>query len=199
MLPQQLLRPANASRDCRPDYQPSVRGSSSSADSGPPARSWGGFEIDDANYPFGPPMTLDEMIRIVQYENPAAGIRVTSRLRSVREQADLMAKRRERNRTEFLNMYHGTYITDFDQWVSDRPLSSHEQRVDELEKTLFRVLRNGGGRGLKHIWNLARDISIPLGGPKVQSAVKKRLRKLGALVLNESEASTGSHWHVYVR
>jgi len=142
------------------------------------------------------PLTVDEAIAIAQQEFPRAGIRITGRARTVRKQAELMADRRRKNRDQFIKTYlPARHITEMDHWVSANPHQTLAATVDAFER-IIATARIAGARVSNHLGDMARDISIPLGGSKVEQAVRKRLEDMGCHVIDEHDATGGPHWHV---
>jgi putative peptidoglycan binding protein len=126
-------------------------------------------------------------------EYPGANMRVTSQGRSVRRQAELMASRRMRSRSDFLGTYtNHYYINDMDEWVTNNPDASHSEVSDEFEDIIEEAL-DAGYKVSNHLEGHAIDVSIPR---KHQSEVKSYLEGEGIRVLDEGGAATGAHWHL---
>ncbi|WP_419799722.1 MAG: hypothetical protein ACNI26_15870 [Terasakiella sp.] len=120
-------------------------------------------------------------------------MRVTSRGRTVRRQAELMARRRMRDRNDFLSTYtNHYYINDMDEWVTNNPNASHSEVSDEFEDIIEGALE-AGYKVSNHLEGHAIDVSIP---NKHKSKVKSYLEGEGIRVLDEGGASTGAHWHL---
>lgn len=142
------------------------------------------------------PPNVEALIAQLQREFPNAHIRITGRGRTVRRQAELMADRRRANRQQFLDTYvPAPHITEMDRWVTAHPTASAAEAASAFEEIIERARRNGAVVS-NHLSDRARDISIPVGGPQVQNAVRQRLHELGAHVIDEHDAVGGPHWHV---
>jgi len=142
------------------------------------------------------PTNVEALILQIQREFPNAHIRITGRGRTVRRQAELMAQRRRANRKQFLETYHpAAHITEMDHWVAGHTNASEAETVSAFEGIIERA-RRGGAVVSNHLTDRARDISIPRGGEQAQTRVRRRLRQLGAHVIDEQEAVGGPHWHV---
>ena len=107
-----------------------------------------------------------------------------------------MADRRLANRAQFLKTYYpARHIKEMDDWCLTHPKATKPEAYDAFEK----IVRDALARGAKvsnHLSDMARDISIPAGGPSVEKQVRARLQHLGAHVLDEHDAVGGPHWHV---
>ena len=142
------------------------------------------------------PPNVEALILQIQREYPNAHIRITGRGRTIRRQAELMAQRRRANRKQFLETYHpAPHITEMDHWVTTHKAASEAETVSAFEVIIERA-RRAGAVVSNHLTDRARDISIPRGGEQVQNRVRRRLRQLGAHVIDEEEAVGGPHWHV---
>jgi len=142
------------------------------------------------------PANVEALVIAVQQQFPQAHIRITGRGRTVRRQAELMAQRRRANRAQFLNTYWpASHITEMDQWVTAHPRATEAETVDAFEEIIDRA-RQRGAIVSNHLSDRARDISIPMGGPDVQSQVRRYITSLGGHVIDERDATGGPHWHV---
>lgn len=142
------------------------------------------------------PLDVEALVAQIQVEFPDAHIRITGRGRTVRRQAELMADRRRENRDQFLQVYtQAAHITEMDTWVTQHPTASAAETTTAFEEIIQRALANGATVS-NHLSDRARDVSIPLGGTDVQDQIRRRMRELGAHVLDEQDAVGGPHWHV---
>jgi hypothetical protein len=142
------------------------------------------------------PADVEALVRTVQRQFPEAHIRITSRGRTVHKQAELMAQRRQENRTQFLQTYKmAPHITEMDKWVTAHPSATREEATTAFEEIINRALQRGAAVS-NHLSDRARDISIPSGGPNVQRQVRDFIKDLGGRVLDERDAVGGPHWHV---
>jgi hypothetical protein len=82
-----------------------------------------------------------------------------------------------------------------DQWVTAHPQATAEEIATAYVEIINRA-RQRGAVVSNHLSDRARDISIPAGGPHVQTQVRHRLRELGGHVIDERDAVGGPHWHV---
>lgn len=136
---------------------------------------------------------FDDIVDDANDEYPGAKMRVTSRGRSVRRQAQLMARRRMRSQDDFLHTYtNHDYILRMDQWVTDNPKATFEQVTNEFE-TIIEGALEAGYPVSKHLEGNAIDVSIP---KRHKSKVKSYLENSGLRVLDEGNAMTGPHWHL---
>ncbi|MFO0956013.1 MAG: hypothetical protein U0800_00955 [Isosphaeraceae bacterium] len=67
--------------------------------------------------------------------------------------------------------------------------------MDEFDRIIRRA-RQRGATVSNHLSDHARDISVPVGGHRVQGQVRARLQQLGGHVIDEHDAVGGAHWHV---
>jgi hypothetical protein len=142
------------------------------------------------------PADVEALVRMVQRQFPQAHIRITSRGRTVHEQARLMAERRRANRSQFLGVYKAAaHITEMDKWVTAHPNATKEETIAAFEDIINRALQKGAAVS-NHLSDRARDVSIPIGGPNVQRQVRDFIKDLGGRVLDEHDAVGGPHWHV---
>jgi hypothetical protein len=142
------------------------------------------------------PADVEALVRTVQRQFPEAHIRITGRGRNVHKQAELMAQRRQANRTQFLHTYKSAqHITEMDQWVTAHPNATTEEATTAFENIINRALQRGAAVS-NHLSDRARDVSIPSGGPNVQRQVRDFIKDLGGRVLDEHDAVGGPHWHV---
>lgn len=142
------------------------------------------------------PATLDALVAIIQREFPTAGIRITDRARTIRQQAERMVTAIRGNRTAFLGTYRAApHITEMTQWVDANPHATQAQTVDQFEGIINRA-RARGAVVSDHLSDTALDISIPIGSAEVQGQIEARITQLGARVLREPSAGGGPHWHL---
>ncbi len=136
---------------------------------------------------------LEDVVDDANDEYPGANMRITSRGRTVRRQAQLMARRRMRSRDDFLGTYtNHYYITDMDEWVTNHPDASFDEVTDEFEGIIEGAL-DAGYKVSNHLEGNAIDVSIP---KKHKSEVKSYMENSGVRVLDEGNAMTGPHWHL---
>ena len=142
------------------------------------------------------PSSIDTLIRTVQVEFPAAGIRTTGRARTLRRQAELMAERVRANRREFLGTYaRRPHIDEMVRWLDANPRATLPQTVDAFEGIIRRA-RATGATVSNHLSDSARDISWPIGTAATLDAIERRITELGARVIREPNAAGGRHWHI---
>ena len=142
------------------------------------------------------PANVDEVVRTIQREFPAAAVRITGRGRTLRRQAELMADRIRVNRQEFLGTYvRRPHIIEMDTWFAAHPQSTREEAVQAFER-IIRTAVAGGATVSNHLSDTARDISWPRGTPQDLDRIEQRFRALGASVIREPNAAGGRHWHV---
>ena len=142
------------------------------------------------------PADVEALVVQVQKQFPDARIRITSRGRTVHDQARLMAQRCRKNRDQFLHTYKSSrHITEMDDWVTANPHATEKAAIQAFEEIINRA-RQRGEAVSNHLSGRARDISIPIGGPNVQRQVRGFIEKLGGRVLDEHDAVGGPHWHV---
>jgi|GEM_PF-3399069 len=136
---------------------------------------------------------LDDIISTVQTENPDADIRVTSRGRSVEEQASLMATKSYAH--NWGDQVIRPFINEMDSWRDQHPNATHE----EATHAFVGIINNALAQGYvvsNHLGDNARDVSIPRGTQTQQNVIRARFTALGASVINEGSAATGPHWHL---
>jgi hypothetical protein len=139
---------------------------------------------------------IEQLILIVQYEFPNAGIRITGRARTIRRQAELMAQRIRANREDFLKTYRtAQHITEMIQWHLQNLTATEQATVDNFEQIILRAKERGAVVS-NHLSNTARDISWPIGTCYELDIIEARIKMLGASVIREPNAAGGRHWHV---
>ncbi len=136
---------------------------------------------------------IDSVIEEMSKQWPDAKIRITGKGRTVRRQAELMAKRRLRDRKDFMGTYtNRPHIREMDKWVGANPNATEKQAIRKFE-SIIRKAKSKGYQVSKHLSDDARDISIP---KKDRAAIRKYLENNGIRVLDEGSAATGRHWHL---
>ncbi|MDV7341519.1 hypothetical protein RYZ26_18075 [Terasakiella sp. A23] len=136
---------------------------------------------------------LEDVVDDANEEYPGANMRITSRGRTVRRQAQLMARRRMRSRDDFLSTYtNHYYIIEMDEWVTNNPDASFDEVTDEFEGIIEEAL-DAGYKVSNHLEGNVIDVSIP---KKHRSEVKSYMENSGVRVLDEGNAMTGPHWHL---
>ena len=146
---------------------------------------------------------LNDILSRVRERFPAAGIRSTSGVRTVHEQAQLMATRARANGRDFLANYGaGAYAREMLNWVGTNPGATHDDTTRQFEAIITRV-RAAGSFVSNHIASPGRpatamDLSLPRGGPEVRRAVENLIQELGGRVHPEPNAPTGPHLHIDV-
>jgi hypothetical protein len=145
---------------------------------------------------------VDQRMSAAQQAHPQANLRVTGRGRTPQRQAELMYDRVQGNREDFLRTYprNAPYVQQMDQYVQQHPNASRPEAVSQFTQYINEA-RQQGYRVSNHLPSadgnrVARDVSVPQGGPAVQNQVEQTFNQLGCTVLREGNAATGAHWHV---
>lgn len=142
------------------------------------------------------PANIDRLIAVIQQEHPGAGVRITGRARTVRRQAELMARRIRASRHEFLNTYRrAQHIVEMDEWYRTHPSVTLQPTIDAFVEIIERARRSGSAVS-NHLSDSARDISWPVGNERQLEQIENRIRELGGSVIREPNAAGGRHWHV---
>lgn len=146
---------------------------------------------------------LSTILSELQRRFPDARIRQTDGVRTVEQQAGLMATRAMQNPTDFMANYGaGAYATQMLAWLRNNPNLTHPQVTNHFVEVINQA-RAGGAYVSNHIASpnqpaTAMDISMPRGGTAVQREVENAIRELGGSVNREPNAPTGPHIHFSV-
>lgn len=141
--------------------------------------------------------TTEQIILNTKGAYPRAGIRVTGRGRTIKQQAAFLARQIRQNRAIFTATY-GTgrqYTRDMLAWHAANPAASEDATIEQF--VMF--LNEGNSRGERisnHVGNDAIDISWPVGTPQDLDKIEAHITNLGARVIREKNAAGGPHWHI---
>lgn len=143
--------------------------------------------------------TTEQIVRNTFAAFPRAGMRITGRGRTMRQQAALMANviRGVNGRAIFIRTYGRgrQYVRDMIDWYDAHRRATLQETVDQFVV----YLNEGRARGERisnHIGNDAIDISWPIGNNRTLDQIENHLANQGARVIREPDSPNGRHWHV---